>query len=255
MIDPRERPRHDQPVEVRIEAPQDVDDFIVRFADGSRRFFQAKLSLDAIGPAWKALWLSFKRQLDGNFTLDDRLELVLGEPSQLASQLSEITKRHEGSDLTEWQKRLTARQRRLVSSVQELLAGEIQEVWRVITHLDISVWPSGALARDFVPRWMPSSTAPALRLFRTLSELAWEGATVRTRFDGPTLYDRLRAEADIIVLDPPSWGSAQYRKVLAASVIPSFFKLGVSALRVRSQVAKVCHADVFPRAKRRSGLG
>jgi len=39
------------------------------------------------------------------------------------------------------------------------------------------------------------------------------------------------------------------------SVIPSFFKLGVSALRVRSQVAKVCHADVFPRAKRRSGLG
>jgi hypothetical protein len=141
MIDPRERPRHDEPVEVRIEAPQDVDDFIVRFADGSRRFFQVKLSLDAAGPAWKALWPSFRRQLDADFTLDDRLELVLGEPSQLASQLSEITKRHEGSDVTEWQKRLTVSQRRLVSSIQELLAGDIQEVWRVVTHLEISIWP------------------------------------------------------------------------------------------------------------------
>ena len=34
MLDPRERPRRDQPVEVRIEAPQSVDDFVVRFADG-----------------------------------------------------------------------------------------------------------------------------------------------------------------------------------------------------------------------------
>jgi hypothetical protein len=216
MIDPRERPRHDQPVEVRIEAPQDVDDFIVRFADGSRRFFQVKLSLDARGRAWKALWPSLKRQLDTDFTFDDRLDLVLGGPSQLASELSEITKRHESSDVIEWQKRLMVSQRKLVSSVRELLAGDIHEVWRVVTHLDISIWPSGALARDFVPQWMPSSTVPALRLFRTLSELAWEGATVRTRFDGPMLYDRLRADADIVLLDPANWGSAQYRKAIAA---------------------------------------
>lgn len=216
MIDPRDRPRHDRPVEVRIEAPQDVDDFIVRFEDGSRRFFQVKISLDATGPAWKALWPSFRRQLDGDFTLNDRLELVLGEPSQLASDLFEITKRHEGSDVAEWQSRLTAKQCRLVSSIQELLDDDIQQVWRVVTHLDISVWPSSALDRDFVPQWMPSSMVPAPRLFRTLSEMVWEGAPVRTRFDGATLYDRLRAEADIVVLDPPNWGSAQYREAIAA---------------------------------------
>lgn len=216
MIDPRDRPRHDQPVEVRIEAPKDVDDFIVRFADGSRRFFQVKLSLEARGPAWKALWPSFRRQLNTDFALDDRLELVLGEPSRLASELSEITRRHEGSDITEWQQRLTVEQRRLVSSIQRLLAGDIQEVWRIVTYLDISIWPSEALERDFAPQWMPSSTVPASRIFRTLSEMAWEGATVRTRFDGAMLYDRLRAEADIVVLDPPSWGSAQYREAIAA---------------------------------------
>lgn len=216
MIDPRERPRHDRPVEVRIEAPQDVDDFVVRFEDGSRRFFQVKISLDATGAAWQALWPSFRRQLDADFTLEDRLELVLGEPSQLASNLSEITKRREGSDVAEWLNRLTTKHRKLVSSIQELLDGDIQQVWRVITHLDISIWPSGALERDFVPQWMPSSAVPALRLFRTLSEMAWEGATVRTRFDGATLYDRLRAEAEIILSDPPNWGGKQYREAIAA---------------------------------------
>lgn len=216
MIDPRERPRHDQPVEVRVEAPHDVDDFIVRFADGARRFFQVKLSLSATGTAWKALWPSLHRQLYANFTLDDRLELVLGEPSQLAFQLSEITKRHEGSDVTEWQKRLTESQLGLVSSIQALLADDIQEVWRVVTRLDISIFPSDRLEQDYVPQWMPSSTVPSYRLFRTLSEMAWEGATVRARFDGATLYDRLRTEADIVVYDPPSWGSAKYREAVAA---------------------------------------
>lgn len=214
MIDPRERSRHDQPVEVRIEAPQDVDDFIVCFADGFRRFFQVKLSLEARGAAWKALWLSFRRQLNSDFTLGDRLELVLGEPSLLSSQLSEITKRHEGSDIIEWQKRLTVAQRRLVSSIQKLLASDIQEVWRIVTQLDISIWPSDMLMRDFVPQWMPSTTVPPHRFFRALSEMAWEGAAVRMRFDGAMLYDRLRAEAGIVVSDPQNWGSSKYRKAI-----------------------------------------
>lgn len=216
MIDPRERPRHDRPVEVRIEAPQDVDDFIVRFEDGSRCFFQVKIALDTTGTAWKALWPSLRSQLDADFALDDRLELVLGEPSPLTSDLSEITKRHDGSDVAEWQERLNEKQRRLVSSIQVLLDNDIREVWRVVTHLNVSIWPSGSLERDFAPQWMPSSSVPAPRLFRTLSEMVWEGATVRSRFDGPTLYDRLRAEADVLVLDPPSWGSAQYREAIAA---------------------------------------
>lgn len=216
MLDPRERPRHDQPVEVRIEAPQNVDDFVVCFADGSRRFFQVKLSLQARGSAWKALWPSFLRQLNADFTLGDRLELVLGEPSPLASQLSEITKRHEGSDIMEWQKRLTVAQRKLVSSIQRLLVNDIQNVWRIVTHLDISIWPSDMLIRDFVPQWMPSTTVPAPRFFRVLSEMAWEGAAIRMRFDGAMLYDRLRAEADIVVCDPQNWGGSQYRKAIVA---------------------------------------
>lgn len=216
MIDPRERPRHDQPVEVRIEAPECVDDFVVKFADGSHRFFQVKLSLDATGLAWKSLWPSLLRQLETNFNLDDRLELVLGAPSNLASQLIEITRRHEGSDFAEWHTRLSESQRRLISSIQKLLSNDIQKVWRIVTCLDISIWPSDSLARDYLPQWMPHSTVPSTKLFKTLTEMVWEGAQVRMRFCGATLYDRLRSEAQIAVFDPPNWGSAKYRDAVAA---------------------------------------
>lgn len=216
MIDPRERPRHERPVEVRIEAPQDVDDLIVRFEDGSRRFIQVKASLKAAGSAWKALWPSLRRQLEGDFTIDDRLELVLGEPSTLANQLSEITRRHDGSDVAEWLRRLTDGQRRIVSSIEKLLDNDIRQVWSVVTRLNICVWPSDALDRDFVPLWMPPSTVKDLLLFRTLADIAWDGAAVRECFSGATLGDRLRTEFSIGFLDPQSWGSAQYRDAVAA---------------------------------------
>lgn len=216
MLDPRERPRRDQPVEVRVEAPQAVDDFVVHFADGTRRFFQVKLTLEAKGSAWQELWPAFLRQMNTDFKLEDRLELVLGEPSRIASHLSEITTRHVSSDVTEWQKRLTVEQRKLVSSIQGLLDGDIQGVWQIIKHLDISIFPSEMLVRDFVPLWMPSTSISTPRLFRTLSEMAWEGAAKRMSFDGATLYDRLRTEAGIIVSDPQHWGSLQYRNAIVA---------------------------------------
>ncbi|MEH3408766.1 hypothetical protein POW88_12125 [Enterobacter quasiroggenkampii] len=214
MLDPRERPRRDQPVEVRIEAPQSVDDFVVRFADGARRFYQVKLTLEAKGSAWQGLWPSFLRQLNTDFKLEDRLELVLGEPSALASQLIEITRRHESSDIIEWQRRLTAEQLKLVSSIQLLLNDDIQNVWQIINHLDISVFPSEMLVRDYVPHWMPSASVAVSALFSVLTEMALEGAAKRLSFDGTALYDRLRAEAGIIIRDPQHWGSAQYRDAI-----------------------------------------
>lgn len=216
MLDPRERARRDQPVDVRVEAPKDVDDFVVRFADGSRRFFQVKLSLEAKGDVWEKLWLSFQNQLNVDFTPDDRIELVLGEPSHLASHLAGITERLRDSDVAEWLGRLSAAQRKVVDSIQTIFAGDAKEVWRVLERLDVCVWPAGDLERDLVPLWIPNSSVQQVSLFRTLSELAWEGGAVRARFDGPTLYERLREVARLTINDPPGWGSAKYREAVAA---------------------------------------
>lgn len=216
MIDPRERPLRDRPVEVRVEAPEEVDDFTVRFADGSRRFYQVKLALQARGDAWEALWPAFHRQLDPERSSTDRVELVLGEPSQLASNLAELTTRRDGSDVEEWMRRLTEPQRNLVAAIAKLIDGDSHAVMWLASKLDISVMPASSLARDYVPQWMPPSSAKMERLFRELTRMALEGAATRTRFDGVSLYDRLRSEADIVVADPPHWGTETYRSALAA---------------------------------------
>ena len=216
MIDPRERPLRDRPVEVRVEAPEEVDDFTVRFADGSRRFYQVKLALQARGDAWEALWPALHRQLTQDQSSTDRVELVLGEPSQLASNLAELTTRRAGSDVEEWLKRLTEPQRRLVDGVAKLIRGDGPVVMQLASRLDISVIPANNLVRDYVPQWMPPSSTTTEKLFRELTRMAWEGATTRTRFDGVSLYDRLRSEADIVVVDPPYWGTETYRSAIGA---------------------------------------
>jgi hypothetical protein len=215
MLDPRERPKHHQPVKLRVESPGAVDDFVIQFADGSRRFFQVKISLEANGHAWSALWRSFSRQIRSDFEPEDRIELVLGKPSLLASELIEITRRLESSDLPEWFARLTSGQRQLIRSIQQLLEAELEYVWGILKHLYVQVWAVDALERDHVPLWIPPSSVAPPRLFKILAYMVWEGADVRMQFDGPTLYERLREESEIIIQDSPSWGSAQYREAVS----------------------------------------
>jgi len=216
MIDRRERPPYDQPVHIRVEAPECVDDFVIRFADGGRRFFQVKSSLRATGAVWDTLWLSFNQQLESDFKFNDRLELVLGASIELGSDLSEIVKRHESSSCIEWMHRLTTAQRKLVNSIKAILSDDIESVFRIVKKLDVSLWSSDSLVRDLVPNWMPVSTVSNVVLFNTLTSMACEGAKVRLSFDSSTLCDRLHDEADISVCDPPNWGSAKYRETIAA---------------------------------------
>lgn len=214
MIDPRERPRRDRPIEVRVESPDEADDFVVRFDDGSRRYFQVKLALQPRGKTWKSLWSALRRQLAGGPSPDDRFELVLGEPSALASDLKELAARSDGADVEEWLQRLTARQRAIASSIAEAICADDAAVLRIFNRLDLSVWPSKELERDYVPLWMPAASVPAVRLFEALAGMAWAGSETRSRFEGAALRDRLSAEWEIAIADPPSWGLESYRATI-----------------------------------------
>ncbi len=216
MVDPRERPHRQRPVEVRVESPTEVDDIVVRFDDGSRRFFQVKLALRARGPAWDALWPALSRQLKTLSSPDDRLELILGEPSALASDLKAMAERTDGEDETGWYTRLTTAQRKIVAAISKLIKSGRAEILRIFQYLDVSVWPAKELARDYAPLWMPSADVPVERLFELLAAMAWAGAETRSRFDGASLRDRLRAEQNIILADPPNWGLESYRAAIVA---------------------------------------
>ncbi|VXC21466.1 conserved hypothetical protein [Pseudomonas sp. 8Z] len=216
MMDPRERPSRERPVEVRIETPDYVDDFVVRLDDGSQRYFQVKLSLQRQGETWKSLWLALYRQLTSGLSPDDRLALVLGEPSQLASDLKALTERTDGADLEEWLERLTTRQRDIKSSIGQVIGVSDSELLLLFNRLDLSIWPSKELERDYVPLWMPSANVPLVRLFDVLAGIAWAGSETRCRFEGAALHDQLRSEWEITIAAPPSWGLETYRAAIVA---------------------------------------
>ena len=216
MLDPRERPRRDRPVEVRVETIDDVDDFVVCFDDGSKRYFQVKLSLQRRGKAWKSLWLAFHHQLSKGLSPDDRLVLVIGEPSALASDLKELAARTDGADAKEWFVRLTAGQRLIATSIAEAIGKGTAEVLQMFNHLDLSVWPADELECDYVPLWMPVANTSALRLFEALVEITWSGSVTRSRFEGAAVRERLSADWGIAIGAPPSWGLESYRSAITA---------------------------------------
>jgi hypothetical protein len=73
------RPACERVVEVRIEAPEYVDDTVVRYADRHREWIQAKEALNYGGEPWKKLWKDYSAQRwDPSFGSEDRRVLVLG---------------------------------------------------------------------------------------------------------------------------------------------------------------------------------
>lgn len=79
VVNPAERV-----VEVGLEAPADVDDIVVRHADGHRNWIQVKLDLEPRCNAWEKLWTDLAQQRDHDlFGVEDRLVFVCGSVLKL----------------------------------------------------------------------------------------------------------------------------------------------------------------------------
>jgi hypothetical protein len=197
-----------------METQDAVDDFVVRFDDGSKHFFQAKLSLQRHSSVWTGLWEDLYAQLRG-LSPDDRLVLMLGEPTALSSDLTELSTRSNSLDAAEWLSRATAKQREITSSIADVLSEPAEAVLRLFKRLEVCVWPGRDLARDLAPLWMPASNVSAAQMLEILAGCAWAGSETRQRFEGATLRERLRLEWSVRLSDAPSWGLARYRDMVA----------------------------------------
>lgn len=62
LCDAAPRPEQDRVVEVRVEAPEDVDDIVVTFADDHRVYIQSKENIRQGQSAWNRLWQDFDNQ-------------------------------------------------------------------------------------------------------------------------------------------------------------------------------------------------
>lgn len=202
VVNPAERV-----VEVRLEAPTDVDDIVVRFADGHRDWIQVKLDLEPRGNAWEKLWSDFAQQCGNDvFGVEDRLVLVIGTASPLAKILVDISERAQHGGPEEWLGRLSADQRTLINK----LTSHLVDPHSVFARLRVERIESDRLERDFAPYRLPEVSTKPAQLLVYLRDLAGGDARVRGIFTGARLRQTLERIHGLRVQPPNSWGLDAY---------------------------------------------
>lgn len=217
LLDLRQRPTRERIVEVRVEAPAHVDDIVVRFADGRRRYIQAKRSLTAGSDAWNRLWCDFGEQL-ATAGSDDRLVLVLGDHSELGCDLRECCERTAGAESDdEYLARLTNAQRHFIRQIMQCGSPHLTEVSplrALLARTDVEMYVDRYVERDHAPQWLPECSATAEHLLAILRDLVGGGSRTRVSFDARELRRLLKEVHDVDLTEPPNWGASVYRAVV-----------------------------------------
>lgn len=177
MLDLAPRPVHERVVEVRVEAPVDVDDVVVHYADGHRDWIQVKTSIQSSGDAWSRLWTNLHNQsLRTDFRSGDRLLIVIGEFDDVASSLREMCERAKTSvNLEELRARLTARQSRLLESIEETVRPTVSGI-ELLRRTTLEILPLSEIERFIDARRASGGYSQPVGLLPALREITSEGA-------------------------------------------------------------------------------
>lgn len=209
LCDAAARPDRERVIRVRVEAPTQVDDTVVTFADTHNLYIQAKENIRIGDEAWKKLWNDFSIQFrHPNFRRgQDRLALYIGTVYNEHHVLRELCERASGKDdHAEWWNSLNEMQRgqatRLRAVVEDALIddGHISaftsddDIRAFFASIDIVIWPRDHIERDLVPSWMPPSSHASRALFRLLRDRIGGEARIRHAFTAPTLRNALHED-------------------------------------------------------------
>lgn len=208
LCDVAPRPNAERVTKVRVEAPEDVDDTVVTFADNHRAYIQAKENIRRYDKPWNKLW----RDLDAQFQREDfqrgkdRLLLHIGEIHGEHHDLRELCERaNHSTSYSEWWSRLTKSQQALVEKVKPLLKPELLSDTNLLgffSHIDIEIWSLKQIERDMVPYWMPQSNEPQKKLFRLLRDRIGGEARHRGSFISHPLRESLEEERVYLIAPP-----------------------------------------------------
>jgi hypothetical protein len=202
ICDPARRPERERVQEVRVEAPENVDDIIVTFGDGHRAFIQAKETVGIGDDAWRKLWGDFDAQYRGaGFQRGrDRLVLHVGDAKSEYRDLKELCLRASSSPTeTEWRARLNKRQGALIEKISPSLSGELragESLAEFFAHVQVEIWSLEEIERDKVRDWMPPTEEGHLpiELFRLLRDRVGGEARRRGSFTFESVRQSLADE-------------------------------------------------------------
>jgi hypothetical protein len=222
LLDPCQRPANDRVAEVRVEAPEHVDDIVVRYADGGRSFIQAKEYLELSGEPWQKLWGHFENQTSEALRAGERfsLNLVVSKYTADIGQLKELCERAHGkADTREWWKSLNKRQIVIANKIVSNLSPSTQDAaFEVLSNTEVWVCPLDRLEPDYVPLWIPHANTESVALFRILRDMVGGHARIRAVFRCTEILDRLSSIHNIVVADAPHWGCDIYRQTILATM-------------------------------------
>jgi len=208
-------PPRERVVSVRVEAPTDIDDIVVDYADGHRHYLSAKLGLRIGDDAWISLWKSLKAQAA---TLahrwDDCITLVIAEVSSTVRDLKELCERaNTSTDAAELAARLTASQTAMVARIFDGSA-DTDAVFELVRRINVRVLTEDEIVHQLARRRVDcGGTAPAT-MISILRDLAGGNARFRATFRAPGLRRRLAEEHRIQICEPAEWGIAAYRETV-----------------------------------------
>jgi len=216
LLDSRPRTAGERVVEVRVEAPEHVDDIVVRHADGSRSFIQAKESLSLTSEAWNKLWIHFAAQAQECTNEQYRLILAIGTISDDIGQLRELCERAKGKQShEEWLDSLSLALKAVIQKIVDALAKKTaQAVFELVRFVEVWIWPLDTIERDMIPLWIPPSSSSTETLFDLLRGKVGGKARIRGLFHAAQLLDELSTENKISVHDVPGWGMDAYLQTI-----------------------------------------
>ena len=206
-------PPRERVVEVRVEAPSDVDDVVVRFADGHRDWLQAKLRIQTSGDAWHSLWSNLAAQAASTeFRAEDRLVIVMSEHDDTARGLRDLCERAvTAPDEAEWRARLNDRHSKLLLAIERELSGNAIELLRRTT---VEIAPLEEMERGFERRRLGAAFALPATFLSVLRDITGGGARRRALFLAAPLRRRLSTEFGIEIAEPAEWGLRAYRSTV-----------------------------------------
>jgi len=193
MLDMRPRKASERPVTVQVEAPDPVDDIVVRFADDHSEWMQAKINIKFSGQPWDKLWQHFAEQRwGGAFQEGDRIVLILGKADKKFDDLQGLCKRAEDhSNIDNWLASLNQEMISIKNKVVNNLNKDDETIKTLFASVDLQIVPIDKIESDYVPNWMPLSGIDQLIFFKLLVANVLLRADRRKRYDPASLLKEL----------------------------------------------------------------
>lgn len=206
-------------ISVRVEAPDDIDDTVVTYADGATLYIQAKEQFALKGEAWVKFWESARRQATKCRNDRDQFRLVLGTLGLALERLRDTLERAQGkNNLEEWRNALNQSQSKIAQSILSVLSMSDEGAFNVIkrTRAEFIILNSAETtgARD----WMPYASEKPSALHSRLRDCCGGAARVRHTFRANDLSEELFRKFNIRIFGTHCDGLERYREAIVTQV-------------------------------------